>query len=129
MDDNQNYYTDPNAGNNGGDGGNNMYNYDPNTGSNGGSDQNKNKAIASLVLGIISAVCIFFGYGAIIGIVAGIIGLILGTQAKKENPTLGIAKAGVILSLIALIMCAVSFVACVACAGAIGCAAMMPTNY
>ena len=43
-------------------------------------------AVASLVLGIVSAVCIFFGYFAFIGIITGIIGLILGIMAKKKQP-------------------------------------------
>lgn len=77
---------------------------------------NNNKAIASLVLGIVSVVCVFFGYGAILGIVLGIVGLILGINAKKESPS-GMANAGVILSIVAIAACAISFVACVACIG------------
>ena len=46
--------------------------------------QTNGMAVASLVLGIVSAVCIFFGYFAFIGIITGIIGLILGIMAKKK---------------------------------------------
>lgn len=80
--------------------------------------QSNGKAIASLVLGIVSLVCIFLGYGALLGIVLAIIGLIIGTQAKKENPS-GMATAGVVLSIIGLVACALSFVACVACIGSL----------
>lgn len=80
--------------------------------------QSNGKAIASLVLGIVSLVCIFLGYGALLGIILAIIGLIIGTQAKKENPS-GMATAGVVLSIIGLVACALSFVACVACIGSL----------
>ncbi len=84
---------------------------------NGG--QGNGKAIASLVLGIVAVVCVFFGYGALLGIVLGIVGLILGISAKKENPS-GMATAGVVLSIIAIAICAVGFIACVACVGILG---------
>ncbi|MBB2182128.1 hypothetical protein H0486_04470 [Lachnospiraceae bacterium MD1] len=76
------------------------------------------KAIASLVLGIVSFICIFFGYGAILGIVLAIVGLILGMDSKKRNPS-GMATAGVVLSIISLAICTISFIACVACVGAL----------
>jgi len=89
---------------------NNMYQQTP---------QNKNKATASLVLGIISLVCIFLGYGALLGAVLGVLGLVFGIQAKKEFPS-SLATTGIILSTIGLAMCAIVFLACVACIGAIG---------
>lgn len=88
------------------------------------NSSNHNKAIASMVLGIIGVVCVFFGYSAFVGIVVSIIGLVLGVQVQKESPE-GMAKAGVILSIIALGACAVVLVACVACAGLIGFAGWM----
>lgn len=42
------------------------------------------KAVASLVLGICAIVCWFFGVGALVGIILGIIGLVLAGQAKKS---------------------------------------------
>ncbi|MDF2543984.1 MAG: putative rane protein [Herbinix sp.] len=83
-------------------------------------NQRNGKAIASLVLGIVSLVFIFFGYGALLGLAMAIVGLVLGIQAKKENPNNGQAKAGVILCIIGLGLCALSFLACVACVGALG---------
>lgn len=74
------------------------------------------KAIASLVLGIVSLVCIFFGYGALLGIILAIIGLVLGISSKKANPS-SMATAGVTLCIIGLALCAVTFVACIACIG------------
>ncbi len=77
------------------------------------------KGTASLVLGIISVVFIFTGTFALIGMILAIVGLVLGIQGKKENPEDGKAKAGVVLSIIGLVLCALSFIACVACVGAI----------
>ena len=92
-------------------------------------DQNQresyhNKAIASMVLGIVGVCCIFFGYSTLIGIVVSVIGLVLGIQVQKEAPE-SMAKAGVILSAVALGLCAVVFVACVACAGLSGVAGIL----
>jgi len=81
-------------------------------------NQKNGKAIASLVLGIISLVCVFFGYGALLGIILGIVGIVLGSMAKKETPS-GMATAGIVMSIIAIVLCAITFLACVACVGAL----------
>lgn len=89
-------------------------------GFNGNPPAEKNgKAIASLVLGIVGLVCIFFGYGALLGVICAIVGIILGTAAKKEDPNNGMAKTGVILSIVALALCVITFLACVACVGSL----------
>lgn len=77
----------------------------------------KGKATASMILGIVTLVCIFFGYGALLGIITGIIGLILGIQSKKQAPS-GMATAGIVMSAIGLGLCLLAFVACVLCVGA-----------
>ena len=82
----------------------------------------KGAATASLVLGIISVVLWFFGYSALVSVILGIVGLILAGNAKKAGFNGGIRTAGFVLSLIGLIGGAIFFVACVACAGAIGAA-------
>lgn len=87
------------------------YRADNNT-SNGG-------AIASLVLGILSLICAFFGYSAILGLVFGIVGVALGAKARKTAQT-GMATGGFVCSLIGLIFCAVGLVCAVACVGALG---------
>lgn len=76
--------------------------------------QTNGMAVASLVLGIVSAVCIFFGYLAFIGIITGIVGLVLGVLAKKKQPC-GMATAGIVLSAVALGLCVITFIACFAC--------------
>ncbi len=85
---------------------------------NNAPQKSNGKAVASLVLGIIAVVTLFFGTFAWIGIICGIVGLVLGSMARKENPC-GMATAGFVLSLIAVILCAITFIACLACVGAV----------
>ncbi len=87
------------------------------------NNQTNGKAIASLVLGIVSCVCVFFGYGALLGIILGIVGLILGINARKEEPS-GMATAGIVLCIIAVAVCALAFISCVACVGCLSAAAL-----
>lgn len=72
-------------------------------------------AIASLILGIISIVLNCFGYSWV-GLILGIVGIVLGVNAKKKNPS-GVATAGLVVSIIGTVLCALIFVACVACVG------------
>lgn len=84
-------------------------------------------AIASLVLGILGLV--FFFIQSLVGIILAIIGLVLGIVAKKRQPS-GMATAGIVLSIIALALCAVSFIACLACVGCLnGTAAGLSSLY
>ena len=99
-----------------------------NTASNGASAGNqpgKGAATASLVLGIISIVFWFFGMGALVGLITGIIGLVLSSNAKKQGFVGGTQTAGFVCSLIGLIGSALVFVACVGCAGVIGAAGLL----
>ena len=82
----------------------------------------KGAAIGSLVCGIVSVVCWFFGVFAIVGIVTGVVGLVLSANAKKAGMKGGMQTAGFVLSIIGLIGAAIFFVACVACVGVAGCA-------
>lgn len=75
-------------------------------------NQSNGKAVASLVLGIVSCVCTIFGiYGGIIGIICGVIAIVLGTKAKKETPS-GLATAGFVLGIIGTVLCALMVIAC-----------------
>ena len=77
--------------------------------------------IAALVVGIASlAVFIFFG-GAFSPIVFPIAigGIILGALARKDPETRGMGTAGLICSIITLVLTILSYVACVACVGAL----------
>ena len=83
-----------------------------------------NKATISLVLGILSLICVWFGYSAIVGLVLGIVGTYFGAKARKEAQT-GIATAGFVCSLIGVILCALGLLCIVACAGTIGALGLM----
>ncbi|MBU4541940.1 hypothetical protein [uncultured Acetobacterium sp.] len=92
-------------------------------------EQYNNKAIASLVLGIVSLVSIWFSYFTIIGIICAVIGLIFAIQIRKAGEMEGfkpnsMATAGLVLNIIGLALCALVLIACVACVGLLGTAAM-----
>lgn len=65
-------------------------------------DEKKGKSIASMVLGIVSLVGLCLN--SWVSLICGIIGLILGIQGKKTENAQGMAKAGVILSIISLVL-------------------------
>lgn len=89
-----------------------------------GNIPGKGAATASMVLGIIGVVCLFFGgVGSIVSLIVGIIGLILASNSKKAGFTSGVRTAGFVLSLISVIGGAIVFVACVAFVGVLGAAA------
>ncbi len=80
-------------------------------------------AVASLVLGIIALVCVFFGYGAWLGLILGIVAIILAAQAKKTEPSNGVATGGLVCGIIAVILDAIVAISCTLCVGCAACAA------
>jgi Na+/H+ antiporter NhaC len=83
-------------------------------------------AIASLVLGIVSLVIGFFissiGW---LGALIAIVGIILGAYArKKHDEQYKIATAGMVCSIVGIVVNLIFYIACIACAGAIAAAAM-----
>lgn len=75
-------------------------------------------AIASLVLGIVGLVFSVIPGLSLIGASLGVVGLILAIVANKKGKS-GAAKAGLILSIIAIVLGVAFYVACVACAAAL----------
>lgn len=73
--------------------------------------------VASLILGIASVVVALFfsGFGWVASIL-GLVGIILGAIARKNAKT-GAATAGLVLSIIGLILGLLLYIACVACVG------------
>lgn len=78
---------------------------------------------AALILGLVSLVISIGGSAAgmgWIGSVCGILGIIFGALGMKDNSNKGQAKAGLILSIIALTWGVIATIVCVACIGAAG---------
>ncbi|MCR5144898.1 MAG: hypothetical protein K6B67_06275 [Lachnospiraceae bacterium] len=81
--------------------------------------------VASLVLGILSIVIGLFTTGVFgwLGAIFAIIGIVLGAVGRKNPEKQGIATAGLVCSIIGLILCLILYIACAACVG--GAAALM----
>ena len=75
--------------------------------------------VGSLVLGIVSIVVGLFSGGGLgwLGAIAGIIGIILGVNGKKNEEQKNIASAGMICSIIGTVLCLLMYAACIACVG------------
>lgn len=75
--------------------------------------------VASLVLGIISLLIGAFSSGALgwLGAILAIIGIVMGAYARKNPETKGIGTAGLVCSIIGLVLCLILYVACAACVG------------
>lgn len=78
--------------------------------------------IAALVLGIVATVLGAIGLGFPIGTITGIVGIILGALGRKTPEKAAISTAGLVCSIIGLILSILFWVLCVACAGAISAA-------
>lgn len=81
--------------------------------------ENKGLSIASLVLGILSIVSVFTGIGAILGIIFGIVGIVLGNKALKIGED-GKAKAGKVCSIIGLCLSGATILFCLLGIGLLG---------
>lgn len=80
----------------------------------------KGKAVAGLVLGIVAIVLGFLGgYMSIISLPAAIVGLVLsvsgGKGLKAAGQPHGIATAGLVLGIIAVVLCSIFFFTCGIC--------------
>lgn len=79
-------------------------------------------AVASLVLGIISIVIGVFSAGSLgwFGAILAVIGVVLGALGKKDIEKKGLATAGLVCSIIGLVLCLILYIACVACISGLG---------
>ena len=75
-------------------------------------------AVASLVLGICALVFPFIGLGWL-SVLIGIVGTILGALGRKNAEKKGMATAGMVMSIIAVILGLIMWIACAACVGGI----------
>ncbi|MDR2168278.1 MAG: DUF4190 domain-containing protein [Clostridiales bacterium] len=74
-------------------------------------------AIASLVLGILSLFFMFIPMFP--AFIVAIVGIVLAIAARKRGNTSGMATAGLVCSIIALVLTGLVFVACFMCACAV----------
>lgn len=81
--------------------------------------KNDGFAIASMVLGIVSLVMLFFPILGWMAIITAVVGLILGLNSKnriKANPQelggMGMANAGVVMNIVALALVILGMIAC-----------------
>jgi len=81
--------------------------------------EDKNMGVAALVLGIISLVIGVFSAGSLgwAGAIMAVVGIILGVLGRKNTEKAGIATAGMVCSIIGLVLCLLLYIACVACIG------------
>lgn len=75
--------------------------------------------VASLVLGILSLLIGLFSAGSLgwLGAIMALVGVILGAIGKKNVEKKGLATAGLVCSIIGLILCLLFYIACIACVG------------
>ncbi len=73
-------------------------------------------AVASLVLGICALVFPFIGLGWL-SVIIGVVGIVLGALAKKNSEKQGLATAGIVMSIIAVALGLIMWIACAACIG------------
>lgn len=87
-------------------------------------NQSTNYATIALVLGIVALVLSFYGGTGIISIGCGIAGIVFSSKSKQMEGPSSMATAGLVLSIIALVLGCIGFISCIACAGVLGCASL-----
>ncbi|MBQ7399173.1 MAG: hypothetical protein IJW06_01750 [Clostridia bacterium] len=76
--------------------------------------------VASLVLGIVSlVVSVFFVGFNWLAVILGIIGAVLGAIGRKKPEQKGTATAGLVMSIIAVALGVIFWLACAACVGGV----------
>ena len=75
--------------------------------------------VAALVLGILALLIGLFSAGSLgwLGAILAILGVIFGAVGRKDPEKKGLATAGLVCSIIGLVLCLAMYLACVACVG------------
>lgn len=68
------------------------------------------KGQTAMILGIIGLACIVIPYGIVASIPLGILAIVLGSQARKENKNDGKAQTGIILGIVTLGLVALAII-------------------
>jgi hypothetical protein len=77
--------------------------------------------VASLVLGIVALVIGIFSSGLLgwLGAIIAVVGIVLGALGRKNPDNHGIATAGLVCSIIGLVLCLILYIACAAVVGSV----------
>ena len=83
----------------------------------------KGQSVAGLVCGIVSLTICWLGYFAFAALPLAIVGLILsvvgGKKLKANGQKSGVATAGLVIGIIAVVICSIAFVTCGLCVACI----------
>lgn len=86
----------------------------------------KGQSIAGLVCSIVSLVICWFGYASFAALPLAIVGLVLsvvgGKKLKANGQKSGIATAGLVLGIIAVVLSGIAFITCGLCVALVGAA-------
>ncbi len=74
-------------------------------------------ALIGMISGIIAVIWCWMSFLSIVGVIFGIAGVIMSGIARKNDPKNGMAIAGLICSIIAIVAGAIIFISCIACYG------------
>jgi len=75
--------------------------------------------VASLIFGILAIIIgVFFGglFGWA-GAILALLGIILGAVGRKNPEKAGVATGGLVCSVIGMVLCLITYIACTACVG------------
>lgn len=91
------------------------------------NNNGKTLAIVGLILGIVSIVLAWFMYVNIAAVACAVVGLILSIKGKNKlvaaGQAKGLAVAGLIVSIVGLVLSVIMFFACTVCVSCAACAA------
>lgn len=75
--------------------------------------------VTALVMGIVSLVIGVFSAGSLgwLGAILAVLGIIFGALGRKNVEKKGMATAGLVCSIIGLVFCLITYIACAACIG------------
>ena len=84
----------------------------------------KGMATASMIFGIFTLILCWWGFTGYVALVLGIIGIITGVMSNKKMkmvglPSIGMATAGLVMSIIGTIFGAIFAIACTLCSSAV----------
>ena len=87
----------------------------------------KGLSITGMILGIVSLVLCWFGIASLVALPLAIVGLVLscvgGKKLKANNAPHGIATAGLVIGIIAVVLTGITFVTCGLCTLCVMCEA------